>query len=44
MGGLAPKIVTNFTTSDYMVLEAAIDSHGRRCVIIIIRRRKCTYT
>ena len=39
MRGLVPKSVPNFTTSDHAVLGAAIDSHGRRRCIIIIRRR-----
>ena len=39
MRGLVPKSVPNFTTSDHAVLGAAIDSHGRRRYIIIIRRR-----
>ena len=34
MRGLVPKSVPNFTTSDHVVLGAAIDSHGR-CIIII---------
>ena len=37
MRGLVPKSVPNFTTSDHAVLGAAIDSHGRRRCIIIIR-------
>ena len=39
MRGLVPKSVPNFTTSDHAVLGAAIDSHGGRRCIIIIRRR-----
>ena len=36
MRGLVPKCVPNFTTFNHAVLGAAIDSHDRRCVIIII--------
>ena len=36
MRGLVPKSVPNFTTSEPVVLGAAIDSHGRRCLLIII--------
>ena len=39
MRGLVPKSVPNFTTSDHAVLGSAIDSHGRRRCMIIMRRR-----